>query len=131
MQFTLKVFSLVTIENERAIILGPCDVTFPCPFGVENRQLFSRVCARSIATSVKGPLDDAALGKHFSIMHHRYSQSSMLLKHTANSPILDWCCMLQQHATRHFNVSHLRAQVERVGVAIMTDSIKRNCLASD
>ena len=55
---------------------------------------------------------DAALGKHFSIMHHRYSQSSMLLKHTANSPILDQCCMLQQHATRHFKVSHLRAQVE-------------------
>ena len=51
-QFTLKVFSLVTIENERAIILGPCDVTFPCPFGAENRQLFARVCARSIAPSV-------------------------------------------------------------------------------
>ena len=62
--------------------------------------------------NIKGPLDDAALGKHFSIMHHRYSQSSMLLKHTANSPILDWCCMLQQHATRHFKVSHLRALVE-------------------
>ena len=52
MQFTLKVFSLVTIENERAIILGPRDVTFPCPFGAENRQLFARVCARSIAPSV-------------------------------------------------------------------------------
>ena len=61
---------------------------------------------------LKGPLDDAALGEHFSIMHHRYSQSSMLLKHTANSPILDRCCMLQQHATRHFKVSHLRALVE-------------------
>ena len=36
----------------------------------------------------------------------------MLLKHTANSPILDWCCMLQQHATQHFKVSHLRALVE-------------------
>ena len=45
-------------------------------------------------------------------MHHRYSQSSMLLKHTANSPILDRCCMLQQHATWHFKVSHLRALVE-------------------
>ena len=41
---------------------------------------------------VNGPLHDEALGKHFSIMHHRYSQSSMLLKHTVNSPILDWCC---------------------------------------
>ena len=51
------------------------------------------------------------IGKHFSIMHHRYSQSSMLLKHTANSPILDWCCMLQ-HATRYFKVSHLLALVE-------------------
>ena len=51
-QFTLKVFSLVTIENDRAIILGPRDVTFPCPFGAENRQLFARVCARSIAPSV-------------------------------------------------------------------------------
>ena len=65
-----------------------------------------------IGLHVKGPLDDAALGKHISIMHHRYSQSSMLLKHTTNSPILDWCCMLQQHATRHFKVSHLRALVE-------------------
>ena len=61
---------------------------------------------------IKEPLDDAALGKHFSIMHHRYSQSSMLLKHTANSPILDWCCMLQQHATLHFKVSRLRVLVE-------------------
>ena len=60
----------------------------------------------------KGPLNDAALGKHFSIMHHSYSQSRMLLKHTANSPILDRFCMLKQHATRHFKVSHLRALLE-------------------
>ena len=43
---------------------------------------------------LKEHLNDAALGKHFSIMHHRYSQSSMLLKHTANSPLLDRRCML-------------------------------------
>ena len=60
----------------------------------------------------KGPLDDAALGKHFSIMHRSYSQSSMLLKHTANSLMLDRCCMLQKHATRHFKVSQMRALVE-------------------
>ena len=51
-QFTLKVFSLVTLENEGAIILGPCDIMLPCPFGAENRQLFASVCARSIAPSV-------------------------------------------------------------------------------
>ena len=48
-------FSLVTIENERVVIFESCDVTL-CSlfshFGAENRQLFARVCARSIAPSV-------------------------------------------------------------------------------
>ena len=55
MQFTLKVFSLVTIENERVILFEYCDVTLFSHFshfGAENRQLFGRVCARSIAPSV-------------------------------------------------------------------------------
>ena len=54
-QFTLKVFSLVTIENERVVIFESCDVTLFSHFshfGAENRQLFARVCARSIAPSV-------------------------------------------------------------------------------
>ena len=38
--------------------------------------------------------------------------SSMMPKHTANPQMLDRCCMLQQHATRHFKVSHLRALVK-------------------
>ena len=55
MQFTLKVFSWVTIENERVVIFEYCDVTLFSHFshfGAENRQLFARVCARSIAPSV-------------------------------------------------------------------------------
>ena len=54
-QFTLKVFSLVTIENELVVIFESCDVTLFSHFshfGAENRQLFARVCARSIAPSV-------------------------------------------------------------------------------
>ena len=54
-QFTLKVFSLVTIENERVVIFESCDVTLFSHFshfGAENKQLFARVCARSIAPSV-------------------------------------------------------------------------------
>ena len=44
-QFTLKVFSLVTIENEREVIFESCDVTLFSlfsHFGAENRQLFAR-----------------------------------------------------------------------------------------
>ena len=55
MKFTLKVFSLVFIENERVVIFEYCDVTLFSHFshfGAENRQLFARVCARSIAPSV-------------------------------------------------------------------------------
>ena len=55
LQFTLKVFSLVTIKNERVVIFESCDVTFFSlfsHFGAENRQLFARVCARSISPSV-------------------------------------------------------------------------------
>ena len=88
------------------------NVSITLPF---NREFAPRSATQSVEKSdrgIKEPLDDAAKGKHFSIMHHRYSQSSMLLEHTANSPILDWCCMLQQHATWHFKVSHLRSLVE-------------------
>ena len=52
MQFTLKVFSLVTIENERVVISESCDFTLFSHFGEENRQLFARVGARSIVPSV-------------------------------------------------------------------------------
>ena len=114
------IFSYLILINQRDTFGGLYDNQ------VEPRQLDTSefigcrfdgppIAARYIwqtLPNVKGPLDDAALGKHFSIMHHRYSQSSMLLKHTANSSILDRCCMLQQHATRHCKVSYLRALVE-------------------